>query len=401
MEAHAATEPGRAARRHRAYLLSFAGVAGGVLCCFLAIGAVLTILPQYVKGPLGAGDVAVGVVTGAFAVTALVFRPIGGRMADHRGRRFVVVVGMLIASVAGALYLLPLGVPGLVFARFILGIGDGWVFTAGATWIVDMSPPARRGQAIGMFGLAIWSGLTLGPLLGELLKHVSGYDAVFVASAVLPLVGVLIVRRVPDRHRPALDEHGERRPRGPLVPRGVIAPGVALTAANVGFGTMASFIVLHMAQEGVSEGATVFTAFAATVVLGRLALGSLPDRVGPRRTAAAAGVAEAAGLALMAMATGLPLALAGAVVMGTGFSLLFPSLALLALERTDDEQRGSALGAVTAFFDLGVAVGSPLAGLAAEITGTYPAAFWFAAIVGLIGAGISWLLTARPYRQTA
>src|SRR3954447_17825800 len=142
-----------------------AGVFAATLLGFFAVGAVLPILPRYVRGPIGSGDLAVGVVVGAFAFTAVVGRPVGGRMADATGRRRVVVAGLLITSAAGLLYLLPLGVGGLVFARLVLGIGDGWVFTAGATWIVDLAPESRRGQAIGMFGLAVWGGLAFGPVL--------------------------------------------------------------------------------------------------------------------------------------------------------------------------------------------------------------------------------------------
>jgi MFS family permease len=160
----------------------------------------LPVLPRYVTGPLGAGDIAVGVVTGAFAISAVVYRPIGGRLADARGRRVVAVSGMGIASLAGLLYLVPAGVPGLVAARLVLGIGDGWLFTAGAAWIVDLAPSARRGQAIGVFGLAIWGGLTLGPVIGEGLLALAGYDAVFVFAACSPLLGVLVASQVADSH---------------------------------------------------------------------------------------------------------------------------------------------------------------------------------------------------------
>ena len=51
---------------------AFVGVFPAVICCFIAIGTVLPILPQYVKGPIGAGDVAVGIVVGAFAFTAVI-----------------------------------------------------------------------------------------------------------------------------------------------------------------------------------------------------------------------------------------------------------------------------------------------------------------------------------------
>ena len=378
--------------RDRPQLAAFVGVFAAVLCGFLAVGAVLPVLPQYVRGPIGAGDVAVGIVTGAFAFTAVVGRPVAGRFADARGRRLVVVVGLLLAAAGGALYLLPAGVPGLVLARMVLGIGDGWMFTAGATWSVDLAPAGRRGQAIGLFGLAVWGGLSAGPVLGEALLSASGYHAVFVFAALIPLVGAAIAQRVPDRHvatRPA----GGRR--GPLIPPGVRLPGIALALANIGYGTVTGFIVLHLAHRGIGHGAAAFTAFAVSVVLTRLVAGRLPDRIGPQRTASGAFVAETAGLILIGLAHTWAVAGVGAVVMGMGFSLLFPSLALIAVERTGDAQRGTAMGAFTAFFDVGVGVGAPLAGAVSALAG-YPAAFWTAAGCAAIGAIMGAVQPAGP-----
>jgi MFS family permease len=168
----------------------------------------------------------------------------------------------------------------------------------------------------------------------------------------------------------------------------VIPPGVALALANVGYGTMAGFVVLHLDDAGVGGGATAFTAFAAAVVLARLLAGRLPDVLGPRTTAIAAGAAETAGLGLLALAPSFPVALAGAIVMGCGFSLLFPSLALIAVSRVGGERRGAALGAFTAFFDAGVGLGAPLAGAVAALAG-YPAAFWLAAGAALAGTVVA------------
>ena len=377
-------------------LAASAGVFLATLLGFLAIGAVLPALPRYVRGPVGAGDVAVGVVVGCFAFAAIVGRPIGGRLADARGRRAIVVVGLVIAGLAGFLYLLPLGVPGLVLARLVLGVGDGWVFTAGATWIVDLAPASRRGQAIGLFGLAIWGGLTVGPLCGELLLSVGSYEAVWLFAAVTPLLGALVASRVPEVHVPP----PPAAERGPLVPRAVVLPGVALALANVGYGTMAGFVVLHLDQAGVGHGATVFTAFAASVVFARLLLGSLPDRLGAGRTALGAGVAEALGLLVVALASSFAVALAGAVVMGIGFSLLFPSLAVLAVDRMDPERRGTALGAFTAFFDAGVGLGAPLAGLIASGS-DYAASFTVAAAAAALGALATLRLTKGTVPSTA
>jgi MFS family permease len=136
-------------------LAAFSGVFASALLAFLAVGCVLPVLPRYVHGPLAAGDVWVGVVTGAFAFTAVVGRPVAGRIADRRGRRVVVIGGAILIALAGGLYFVPAGVPGLLVARLVLGAGEGAVFTAGATWVVDIAPVERRGQAIGLFGLAV------------------------------------------------------------------------------------------------------------------------------------------------------------------------------------------------------------------------------------------------------
>ena len=61
--------------------------------------------------------------------------------------------------------------------------------------------------------------------------------------------------------------------------------------------------------------------------------------------------------------------------MGTAFSLLYPSLSLVVVNQVPEGRRGAALGTFTGFFDLGVGLGAPLAGIAAALGG-YPAAFW-------------------------
>src|SRR3954452_1169636 len=168
----------------------------------MAVGAVLPVLPHYVQGPLNYGSLAVGFAIGAFAFTALASRPLAGRIADARGRRPVVAVGALLATIGGALYFVPAGLPGLLFARLVLGAGEGTVFTAGATWVVDLAPEGRRGRVIGLYGLAVWGGLSTGPLIGSALLHAARFEAVWAFCAISPLVGALIALLVPDPFRP-------------------------------------------------------------------------------------------------------------------------------------------------------------------------------------------------------
>ena len=182
-------------------LVASTGVFAAALLAFIAIGAALPVLPTFVRGPLHAGDVAVGVVVGAFALTAVVARPVAGRLADRRGRRIVLVVGALVMALGGALYLVSDSVPILVLARLVVGVGEGAVYTAGASWAVDLAPDDKHGLALGLFGLAVWGGLSLGPVTGELLRSGAGYDAVWVLTAALPLAGAAIATRFPEPRR--------------------------------------------------------------------------------------------------------------------------------------------------------------------------------------------------------
>jgi MFS family permease len=375
--------PAVLATRHPG-IAATAGVFLAALLAFLAIGAALPVLPGYVRGPLRGSDLDVGIVVGAFAITAVICRPLAGREADRRGRRIVLVAGALAMAIGGALYLLAGSVAALVGARLAVGVGEGAVYTAGATWAVDLAPADRRGLALGLFGLSVWGGLSLGPLAGELLRSSVGYDAVWTLTALLPAAGALIALRLPEPLR--LSAAAEEKPR--LVPRAAWRPGLALALANVGYAALAGFVVLHLRARGIDGGATVFTAFALAVFASRLVLSRVPDRAGASPTATAAGLLEAIGLLIIALATSLTVALAGAVVVGIGFSMLFPSLALMVVGGVGEDRRGSALGAFTAFFDIGVGLGGPLAGATASLSG-YPAVFVLAAAGALCTAALA------------
>jgi MFS family permease len=362
---------------------SFAGIFIVTNLGLLAVGATLPVLPRFVSEELDGSDLEVGIVTGAFAITGLVCRPLAGNAADRRGRRVTVIAGAMLATVAGGLLFLPASIPGLIVSRLFLGAGEGTVFTAGSAWNVDMAPPERRGRMIGLYGLAIWTGLTLGPPIGELLLHAGGYELVWAFATGAPLLGAVIASQLPESVAV-----GGAASRGPIVSREAVGPGGTFALSVVGFAAVSAFIVLSLDDRGIGHGAAVFSVFAGTVVTTRLVAGDLPDRIGAARCAFGAALVEAAGLVLLGAAGALPVAILGAIGMGAAFSLLFPALSLIAVERVIPERRGAAMGTFTASFDLGMLVGSPAVGAAAALGG-YSAAFYLASAASLGCAGLS------------
>ncbi|HYN36702.1 MAG TPA: MFS transporter, partial [Actinomycetota bacterium] len=63
------------------------------LAYFISVGALQPTLPRFVQGPLGGGDVQVGLAVGAFAFSAVLIRPFVGPIGDRRGRRLLIVLG--------------------------------------------------------------------------------------------------------------------------------------------------------------------------------------------------------------------------------------------------------------------------------------------------------------------
>jgi len=369
-----------AAASHRRPGVSFAAVFAATFCGLVAVGSVLPVLPRYIHGPLGSGDLAVGIVIGAYAVTGLLLRPIAGRLADTRGRKPTVLVGTALVALSGFLYLPSLGLAGLVFARLVLGAGEGAVYTAGSAWIVDLAPAERRGRVLGLYGLAVWGGLSVGPLVGEMLLNLGGYTAVWICAGALPILGSLVALGARDPFVPVAQAEPH-----PLIAPEAVGPGFAIALASFGYAAIATFVVLHLEARGVGHGATVFAAFAAMIVLTRLVFGDLPDRMGAAPVAITATVGETFGLLLIAVAHSLPVAIVGGMAMGAAFSLLNPSLMLIALGRVTERARGAAMGTYTAFFDAGVGFGAPIAGAVAALS-SYEGAFFFAAAVCLASA---------------
>ncbi|MEO3777538.1 MFS transporter [Micromonospora sp. B11E3] len=373
--------------------LTLVGIFGGLFAGYLGLTAVIPVLPGFLRDRHAAGDLVVGLVVTVTALTALLVRPFAGALADRYGHRAVMLTGALVVAAGGLLYFLPLAVPVLVAVRLLLGAGEAALFTAGAVWTVSLAPHHRRGQLIGLYGVSMWGGISAGTFLGATLQQVS-YGAVWALSAAAPLLAAALVALVPVPSRAGAPGGGGG---AGLLLRPALLPGVALALGAAGYAGLAAFVVLHLDARGIGSGVVVLSCFSAVYAGTRLVIGHLPDRLGPRRVAAWSAAGEAVGLAIVAVAPNLPVAVTGGLVMGIGFSLLHPSLALMVMDRAEPTRQGAAIGAYTSFWDLGLAVWGPVAGLVA-------AAFDYAAVFAVgaacaVAAAVMAVWIGRPERS--
>jgi len=344
---------------------------------YLSIGVVLAVLPVYVKGPLGGSDVTVGIVLGAVPLAMLLTRPLAGHLIDLRGPRDVMVVALVAGSLAGLLYPLAGSSFELIPARLLHGVAEACVYTGGLVWVVGMVGPEQRGRAIGLYGLCVWSGFTVGPPLGQVAHELGGFTAVWLLAAIPPAIGALLLLRL-DPPPPSPQHEGRRQ----LLPRAAIRPGIGGGMAGVGIAAITGFVVLLCVDRGFGQtsGAVAIACFAGATLVGRLAAGGVPDRLGARRTMGIAVLLGAVGQVLIAVAPGWWAVGLGCVLFGFCWTLLFPALAMLVVEEVEPSQRGAGLAAYSSFFDLGYGVGAPALGGIASALG-YGAVYVTAAIL--------------------
>jgi MFS family permease len=271
---------------------SYAVVLTAAVACYAALGAVLRAIPSYVPDTLGVGAVGVGLAVGAPAITGAVARPLGGRWADRFGARRVVVLGALLMSVA----VLPAFVssyPTLLISRLAVGCGEAAMMSAAVLWLLRIAGPEHRGRSLGHIGLANYGGLTIGPLLVSALSADQHIGRLGLLAIFLPLLGAGAALLVHDSSsRQAADP--EQASIAAMVRR-TGRPGVGLLLVNIGYVAVLSFGAIVVADHGLRAAGLIVPVFGAGVIVSRIALGSLTDRIGPRVVLVAAALTEAAG----------------------------------------------------------------------------------------------------------
>jgi predicted MFS family arabinose efflux permease len=370
---------------------AFVAVTLASLAYFTGDGVLVPAVPRYVQGPLAAGDVAVGLVVGAFSLSAFFLRPWVGGLGDRWGRRPLMVLGAGLFTVSVLGYGTASSPEALAGLRLLTGAGEACFFVGALTAVADLAPAQRRGEAMSLASLALYVGIGVGPLLGEVAIERSGFGAAWALAGAAGLAAVAVAVLVPDTrpHDPAPEPGGPAAGRR-LVHRAGLLPGLVLLAGILGMAGFLTFVPLYALDLGMGGSRVVLLLFAAVVVGIRGVGARIPDRLGPARATRIALALSAAGLAMVG-AWRTPAGLvAGTAVFATGVALLTPAVMTLAVQGVAPRERGAVIGTTSSFLDLAIGLGPAALGLVAAAAGR-PATF----LASAAGAGAGLVMVVR------
>ena len=390
---------------------------------FLAFGynnVLMAVLPSYLTAAgMTLGEA--GVQNGVFLILAVGLRFALGSVADRRGPRWAMLVGMASFAVGALMLALPLHFGTVLAARCVQAVGLALFWPAATAAVTLMAPPGRQGRYLGRYRFFTSLALLVGPAFGFWVGEQWGFRALFLVAVVAAVGAGFLVLACPSTGRgkaggrsssdaspvgrapgnacgdgAAEEASGHRRPqRWGLVDAGgtslALAIGLSAVAA-LGYGLVFSFSSTFLAAAGFPDDAG---GYFTGIGLGSLALnlgsGWLLDRCGHHGVLAACLGAMALGMGLIVSAGNVPALLGvSGLLVGGGYGGAMTAAQTLTAARSAESVRTSVLAWQQNALDLGIAAASVAFGFVfAATSAANPVPCLLQAAARLVGALIA------------
>jgi MFS family permease len=157
----------------------------------LAGGALMAFLPIY-GTQVGLSAAQVGILFGVQGGSALVAKPLMGRLSDRMGRRPLIIMGLLGCALTFAMIPAVTGFPALLVLAAGFGLGEAILASSTSALVADLYQARSLGSAMGVFGTIMDVGHASGPILAGLLISAFGYLTAFNLISLILLAGLVI-----------------------------------------------------------------------------------------------------------------------------------------------------------------------------------------------------------------
>lgn len=357
---------------------------------YTIIGLPLAVLPFFINKVLGYNTIIAGLVISLQYLTTFAMRGYSGNITDKKGPKPAVLISMGSFLLSGILLWIAYeckGIPHislaiLVITRLITGCGEGMIGASPINWAMLALGDQHTGTAISFNGIASYGGLAIGAPLGVYLEKFIGIEGVAIIIMAIAVTGYLVAHR----KKAYRNEIIENRQSFMKVLAKVSPYGICLALGGLGFGTLSTFITLYYDYMHWTNGALCLTVFGATFILTRVVFSNAIKTYGGIKVSIASFAVEAIGLAILAYAPNVWLALLGAGITGCGFALVFPALGVEAVNLVSASNKGSALAGYGLFIDISLGITGPLVGAVGEHWGMdkiFPFSM-FVVVIGLL-----------------
>ena len=348
-----------------------------------------------------------------FGVTKAVTNYFAGRLSDAIGRKHVLVVGWIVALPVPFVLMWAPSWGWVLAANVLLGASQGLAWSTTVIMKIDLAGPARRGFAMGLNEFAGYGAVALSALATGYIAQTYGLRPepfyLGIAFAVVGLaLSAIAVRETHGHARHEATHHAEPQDGGVPSQREIflttsfrdrelssICQAGLVNNLNDGMAWGLFPLFYAAADLPLEHIAWLAAIYPAVWGVGQLFTGALSDRIGRKWLVAAGMWTQAVGIAFVVASSQLAGFAAGAVLLGAGTAMVYPTLLAAIADVAHPSWRASAVGVYRLWRDLGYAIGALLAGITADAFGI-DAAIWLVAAITFA----SGLIVAIRMRET-
>ena len=353
-----------------------------------------------------------------FGVTKAATNYLAGRLADRSGRKRLLVGGWLVAAPVPFLLMWAPSWTWVLFANALLGVSQGLCWSTTVIMKIDLVGPQQRGLAMGLNEFAGYVAVALSALATGFIaaRHGLRPDPFYlgVGFVVLGLsLSAFLVRDT--KQHVALESRmqGDLPPDAAPTPREVfwrttlLDPNLSSVSQaglvnNLNDGMAWGLFPLFFAAAGMDLAriGTLAAIYPGVWGVAQLVTGAWSDRVGRKWLIASGMWTQAIGIAVIVLSSGFVGFALGAVLLGIGTAMVYPTLLAAIGDVAHPAWRASSVGVYRLWRDLGYAIGALLAGLTADALGL-PAAIWLIDGITLVSGLIVALRMSETLPRTA
>ena len=363
----------------------------------------MPVLPFYLTEFFHTDKGIIGLVLASYTVAALTIRPFSGYLLDTLARKPLYILAFFIFTAVFAGYLTAGSLLLFTILRVVHGFSFGTVTVAGNTIVIDITPPSRRGEAIGYYGLANNLAMSIGPMTGLFLHDNYSFDIIFSCALISCTLGFLLACfiRVPGRQ--AVKKEPISLDRFILI-KG-LPVGITLLLLSVSYGITMTYVAMYGVSIGISGGIGLFfTLMAAGMAISRLFSGKQVDKgritqvitIGVWLACLCYFILSVCGICMKWNPfVGKYLFFSVALFMGIGFGIMFPAFNTMFVNLAPNNQRATANSTYLTCWDTGIGLGLVFGGYIAQHAG-FQIVYFFCGILILLSA-IYFMRIITPY----
>ena len=370
---------------------------------------------------LGAGAFLMGIIGGLMNLCSLFCRPFVGNLADHLSKYRVAAIGSAIMAAASAIYVLAPNSTWVIGGRLLHGVGYSCCSVCMSTWMSNMLPKEKVGTGMGLYGTMNALAMAISPSIGIYVYRHLGYHAAFVVSLASSIAILITIQFIGDKGEPKLPATNAPAAAESIAAKSTAAGTAAKSAAarksslqfiDVRILPLSAIIMLFTipyyaaqsclvryseARELAVNVSLFFTLYAAALLVLRLSMKSLFDRVPFGRFLTGSILSAGASISLLAIMHNNWQMLFAAIFMAGGYGLMCSICQSTAILMAGEERRGLANSTYYVGLDLGMALGPIIGGL---LYGNLPLAYFFPSLLFTLPliAAVYWIFLRNKKR---